>query len=544
VLNREGVFATQPDFAGQPGTAMVGDTAPATEAELSLPHEVQIVRIQGPSGVVVEVLGPEPVPVPQGDGKGLATLGMRVGVSYQLRLSNLPNREEAELFPVIQLVGHLHRPPGIDPARYPIRVQLSEEDIDNVLRNGRLVTEVVYLEDPDLAVPIHFPKEEIPVVTLSPAEDPVKVAAALGRPMVLLQIGTRAPLASDLFGGAIFPLNGTPCPFVTPVSGSPCGLPCGPCAGTPPPANRPWMPRDEFLCDGGDFGKPAAFAGDGGLAGIDPRDAVVRFHADRSRKPRVLPTNLVCIYAPRFAAVRRPYGATEYKTVENLYQNNLLQRQQVEATRQRSRRFNQNLSAQGLRDRSRASELAKTDKLISFTELRVLSGLDASQHIRGNVDVQGPQVARVRSRASGIITPTPPLGIKTVESAVITGIVQGANEQVMAWKPQESVGVEEPPNKPGLAVIKMVDTDQAEPGDVVTYTIKFRNMGNVPIRAVSIVDNLLPRLEYEKGSAQGPVGAVFTATGNEVGSSELRWDLPGALAPGTDGEVSFRARVR
>ena len=78
----------------------------------------------------------------------------------------------------------------------------------------------------------------------------------------------------------------------------------------------------------------------------------------------------------------------------------------------------------------------------------------------------------------------------------MTGIVQGAGQKVMTWTPRETVGVETPPDKPGLSVIKQVDADEAEPGDMVTYTIRFRNMGNTPIRAVSIVDSLMPRLEY------------------------------------------------
>lgn len=525
-----------------PGTAFVGDM-PA-DAGLELPHEVQVVRISGPEGVIVEVLGPETIPVPVGDGQGLATFGMRVGVAYQLKLSNLPNREGEELFPVVQLVGHLHRPPGIDPSRYPIRIQLSEEDIDNVLRSGRLVTQVVYLENPDEALPMHLPKHEIPVVTLSPAEDPVKVAAALGRPMAIVQVGNRAPLASDLLGLPIFPLEGGACPFVMPVSTAPCGLPCGPCEGTPPPPNRPWMPKDEFLCDGGDFGNKASFGGEGNLGGIDPRDAVIRFHADRSRLPRVLPTNVVCIYAPRFAAVRRPYGATAVTKVDVLVNNELIQKQQMEATRQGPKRFTENLSPQAIRERARASEIAKSDNAIAYTELRVLAGVDTVNHIRGHVDITGPQQMRGPVRAAGINTPVRAVGIKTAETAIVTGIIQGANEQVMSWKPQEAVGVEEPPNKPGLAVIKQVDIDQAEPGDLATFTIKFRNMGNVPIRAVSIVDNLLPRLEYQQGTAKGPKGTVFTARDNEVGSSELRWDLPGALAPGAEGDVSFQAKIR
>ena len=47
-------------------------------------------------------------------------------------------------------------------------------------------------------------------------------------------------------------------------------------------------------------------------------------------------------------------------------------------------------------------------------------------------------------------------GIKLAESAVITGIAEGAGQAVMTWTPRETVGVEVPPNKPGLAVIKRV----------------------------------------------------------------------------------------
>jgi uncharacterized repeat protein (TIGR01451 family) len=166
------------------------------------------------------------------------------------------------------------------------------------------------------------------------------------------------------------------------------------------------------------------------------------------------------------------------------------------------------------------------------------------QHAHANIDVTGPEVRVDQTKAVGIQTNEPPLAIKTAEAVVVSGIVTGANEQVMAWKPQETVAVEEPPNKPGLAVIKLVDKPEAEPGDVLTYTIRFRNMGNAPIRAVSIVDSLLPRLEYVAHSAQGPKGAVFSSAPNTAGSTELRWDLPGELAPGAEGHVSFQAKVR
>ena len=74
--------------------------------------------------------------------------------------------------------------------------------------------------------------------------------------------------------------------------------------------------------------------------------------------------------------------------------------------------------------------------------------------------------------------------------------------------------------------------------------ITYRNMGNTPIRSASIVDSLLPRLEYVKGSAKGPKGTVFSAGENRVGSTELKWELPGVIAPGASGHVSFQAVVR
>ena len=535
-----------PVQAGSPvGMAVVGPVlgleAPQELSAPLLPPEVQVVRIQGPDGVAVSVIGPDPEPVSIGDGRGLATFGMRVGTSYYLRLSNLPNRPDAEIYPVVQLVGHLHRPTGIDPSRYPIRIQFTEDDIENVLRNGRLVTEIVYLEDPEQALPLHLPKDEIPVVTLSPAEDAMRVAKALGRPMAIVQIGNRAPTADDLDGSAIFPIAPVPCPFMA-SGGEACSVACGPCEGTPPPPGRSWLPRDEFLCDGGDQKAIAATGGNGNLRGIDPRDAVIRFQAERN--PRVLPTNMVCIYAPRFGAVRRPYGTNAVLHVDILAANELLQNQQQQAARQGPKRMALNQTPEAYRIRNRASELADKIRPGTYDELRVLAGIDTMERVHGNVRVQGPEVEIEKVKAVGILTPSRLVGIKTAESAIVQGIVTGPNEKVMSWKPQETVGVEEPPNKPGLAVLKQVDVTEAEPGDYVNYTIRFRNMGNVPIRAVSIVDSLLPRLEYVPQSAQGPKGTVFTSEPNEAGSTELRWDLPGALKPGDEGAVKFKAKIR
>lgn len=515
--------------------------APAPPAAV-LPPDVQVVRFQGPAGVKVEVLGPSPEPVPAGDGKGLATFGLKVGLSYKLRVYDLPDRPGVELYPVVDMVGHLHRPNGIDPAKYPIRIVLRDDDIEDAVRRGLLVTQVVYLEDPDQAVPIKLPKDEPPFVTLNPAEEPFKVARALGRVVAIVRIGGRQPSTEELTGPAGVGLGNVPCPFMNSVGDGPCKLPCGPVCGTPPPPGRPWLPRDEFLCDGGDRAESVHFAGEGGLAGIDPRDTVVKFTV--GERPRVLPTNVVCVYAPRFASVRVAVGVTEAFNAAHVSANELLQKMELAATRQGPKKMAQNQVAGQNRLRVKASGLSTRVFTSERSEVRVLGGFDS------RLNVASHQLIQAADRKTAILKPGSLKGrvkldgVKSAESPVATGIVEGASQAVMTWPPFDVTGVEVPPKKPGLAVIKRVDASEAEPGDTLTYTIQYRNMGNLPIRAVSIIDSLLPRLEYVPNSAQGPAGTIFTFGENKAGALELRYDLPGAIAPGAEGSVTFKVIVR
>jgi uncharacterized repeat protein (TIGR01451 family) len=524
---------------GEPSGAP--NIAPAP-AFAEVPHDVQVVRFQGPEGVKVEVLGPAPEPVPPGDGKGLATFGLKVGLSYKLRVYDLPDRPGVEIYPVVDMVGHLHRPAGIDPAKYPIRIVIRTEDIEDVAGRGLLVTQVVYLEDPDQAVPLKLGKDDTPYVTISPVEQPFQVARALGRVMAIVRIGGRQPTPEEVSGPSGLGLANTRCPFIDAAGDGPCKLPCGPACGTPPPPGRPWLPRDEFLCDGGDRAESVHFGGDGALAGIDPRDAVVRFNV--GDRPRVLPTNVVCVYAPRFASVRAAIGASEALNALHVTSAELLQRMEQAANRQGTIKLAQNQVAGMNRLRLKATGLSTRVYAGEHTEVRILGGFDSKINVASHQLIQGadrktaivgPKAFKARVKLDGI---------KSAEGPVATGIVEGASQAVMTWPPMDITGVEVPPRKPGLAVIKRVDAAEAEPGDTLTYTIQYRNMGNTPIRAVSIIDSLLPRLEYVPNSAQGPAGTVFTFGENKAGALELRYDLPDPIAPGSEGSVTFKAIVR
>ncbi|MBV8126881.1 MAG: DUF11 domain-containing protein [Planctomycetaceae bacterium] len=540
----------------RPGVSAVGPIITpeghGPEGPPALDPKVQLVRFQGPLGLRVEVLAPEPSPAPIGEGEGIATVGLQRGVGYRLRLSNITERPGVELFPVIEVVGHLHRPREISPAKYPIRIVFSDEELWDVVDRGRLVTKVIYLEEPEQAIPIKVFKDQIPVVTLNPTEQPLKVAEALGRVMAIVRIGRRRPTLDEINAGAtgdlgldaVAAVGAVHCPF-TSTDNEPCQLPCGPVCGTPPPPGRPWLPRDEYLCDGGDQGEPAGVGEGGNITGIDPRDAVMRFDVglDNKRQPRVLPTNRVCVYAPRFAEVRISTGTNEAVEVHGATMNRSLDKFALTESRSYSCRLVQNQGAELARERSRAQAMAGRISAGEDSNMRGPDVYHNVQQVKVDSQQQPVQLTRTRFKPALIREKIRLDGIKSVESTVMTGLVEGPGQTVMSWQPHEMKGVETL-QRPGMAVIKRVSTAEAEPGDTLTFTITYRNMGNTTIRAASVVDSLLPRLEYLKGSARGPKGTVFSSAENRVGSSELKWELPGVIPPGASGEVSFQAVVR
>jgi uncharacterized repeat protein (TIGR01451 family) len=501
----------------------------------------------------LEILGPAPNPVPVGDGGGILTAGLKRGVGYRLRIFNIPERPGVEVFPVVEVVGHLHRPEGIDPAKYPIRVIFTMDDLEPVLDLGRLVTKVIYLEEPGQAIPLRMAKDQIPVVTLNPAEHPLRVASALGRVMAIVRIGGRRPTFEEVdAGGAgdlgldwVAMMGAGPCPYLN-QNGTRCGLPCGPVCSLPPPPSPPQLPHDEYLCDGGDQGIPATVGSDGRLGGVEPRDAVVRFDIGLGERvqSRILPTNVVCVYAPRFAEVRVSTGTNETIEIQGPRTGVALESSKLTGSRTESKRLVQNQSAELARQRSRASGLKGRLQIDEESNNRRTSGFENIAQVSSNRQEQGPELARNRQKAGLMREKIRLIGIKTAASPVVTGIVEGAGETVRVWAPHNVTGVETPPNRPGLAVIKRVSAAEAEPGDTLKFVITYRNMGNTPIRSVAIVDSLLPRLEYVKGTARGPEGTTFSTAANRVGATELRWVLPGVIAPGASGHVSFEAIVR
>jgi hypothetical protein len=165
---------------------------------------LQPVQIEVPGGGEVSVYSG--AGEPRAVAASPAMVAVNAGHTYRLRLANMVGFPDAELYPSIEILDRLHPPAG-NENRYPIPVPFSRGDIQQALA-GRLVTRVIYLEQPQLAQQLDPLKREIPQSVL-PSENALQEADRLGRPMIIVRIGGRRPSqfhTSSMFfgtGGAV-----------------------------------------------------------------------------------------------------------------------------------------------------------------------------------------------------------------------------------------------------------------------------------------------------------------------------------------------------
>jgi hypothetical protein len=75
-------------------------------------------------------------------------------------------------------------------ASFPIPIHISQSDLD-LAATGHLVTRVVYLEDPQTALPVAEKPGVQRAFDVTGVDDPLHVADELGKPMAILRIGSR-----------------------------------------------------------------------------------------------------------------------------------------------------------------------------------------------------------------------------------------------------------------------------------------------------------------------------------------------------------------
>lgn len=175
-----------------------GDMPPGLAADYyrlsnpALESHNQPVRIISPLGTQLEIGSPNGfIKV----NSSRASVGMRIGPVYRMKVSNIPQHVGKELYPSVEILGRLNPPKGLEN-EFPIEVVISQDDLEQAAE-GRLVTKVVYLENPETALPHRHKADDQPYFDVGGSEDPLRAADRLGRPLAILRIGSRIPTSSE-----------------------------------------------------------------------------------------------------------------------------------------------------------------------------------------------------------------------------------------------------------------------------------------------------------------------------------------------------------
>jgi uncharacterized repeat protein (TIGR01451 family) len=310
---------------------------------------------------------------------------------------------------------------------------------------------------------------------------------------------------------------------------------------SPPGIAKPW-PRDEYLCDGGDKDVPVAIGSDWRVNGLNLEDTVAHYDTLDGRTV-VEPTNCVCIYAPRFAAVRKVYGI-----VQNRQREPLAGVEIPTGPAQRDETLIPSTTLQQLQlhrqvGRKQPTIFRERQRGLDVDNVKVVAGFEHGfkpyedfQVIRiGTFDQT--EKARLAESIAAAVAWTSDQSVHVIldDQPVVVNIGIQAVQQTEMY---ERTG------KPRLCVIKLASKHHALPGELVDFTIRFDNTGTQPIGNVTIIDNLTTRLEYVPGSAQSTLGADFFTLENEGESLVLRWEIRDPLEKGQGGIIRFQCRVR
>ncbi|MDR1054046.1 MAG: hypothetical protein LBL39_07705 [Planctomycetaceae bacterium] len=138
-------------------------------------------------------------------------VGLLLGANYRLRVTDIKFQPGKELFPSVTVLQRTYPPKG-DELVYPIQIDLTHEDFELAL-SGRFVTRVIYLEDPQSALPIRGDLGQQPTTDAKPNEDPLRIAHSLGKPVAIIQLGGRVPTTGENYAAPSF-FHGSP-PWVS-----------------------------------------------------------------------------------------------------------------------------------------------------------------------------------------------------------------------------------------------------------------------------------------------------------------------------------------
>ena len=304
-------------------------------------------------------------------------------------------------------------------------------------------------------------------------------------------------------------------------------------------------PADEYLFDGGDRGLPMHYNGHA-RGGLETEDTIVEF-VDHRGESHVQASNRVAIYSPRFGAVRVVSGLHEETSVDRLASATELQRGSGLTNKVGSVGHAVNLRASDMRVRTRASGLENNEGQLAFHQRETAGEQIQNQAAILNLAFVKQGFFDQRSE---------PVLVKSIRAAatwtkdrypMVTGSLQTGQEVYATFSMQEIVGIEEDHKSDGdLRIVKLADRQTAHPGDIITFTIRFDNLGDRELRDIRIVDHLTSRLEFMADSVQwdSDSGVTLPPRDDGEGSVVLEFRLADPLEGHRGGHLTFQCRVR
>jgi uncharacterized repeat protein (TIGR01451 family) len=303
----------------------------------------------------------------------------------------------------------------------------------------------------------------------------------------------------------------------------------------------PW-PKDEYVCDGGDLNHDVDVKRDWTVVGLDRQDTIAHFDT-LDGKTLVAASNCVCIYSPRFAAVRQVSTPIIYEAHERMAdvvkptKLNIHEETRGPKTALQPEQLIAQVGldqVQRLRERTQGLLVDQATRLV-LTADAFLPHEDLLFIQRGEFDAS--EKARLAQRVAAAET-------WTIRQAVQVLIDGEPAVEARGTATPEVTYTYETQGKPCLRLCKIADKSEAKPGEIVSFTLRFDNLGEQKIGNVTIIDNLMPRLEYIAGSAQSSLKASFSMQEQPGESLVLRWEIEEPLAVTQGGIVRFQARVR
>ncbi|MCA9052299.1 MAG: DUF11 domain-containing protein [Planctomycetaceae bacterium] len=340
----------------------------------------------------------------------------------------------------------------------------------------------------------------------------------------------------------------------SPRVGEPCGFGC-PCPSCNPegsyavivngPGVVAWDPThypDEYLCDGGDRAYPFHYEGRN-VGGLDTEDTIGEA-VDITGKQHVVASSKVCVYAPRFGSLRSLSGTTLTRDV------------------QQATGAHDGMRLAGIGTRLGIDEQTQRDQLLQFDMRSRASGIEAKSRDSSFAQGNGARLHQNQSAVYQNLTFVREGQFQQTDLAILSYGVQAAgnwtrdeypilsahdvhgHELEVEFNAHEFVASEDRRTPGLLRVVKLADKETARPGDLLTFTIRFDNLGQTPLSNVRITDNLTPRLEYVAGSADCKLPGGLSIEPNGEGSSILAFTLDEPLAGESGDVITFQCRVR